>query len=216
LFLPGYALVRLVFTRREIGSTETVLLSVGLSMAIGAISGLLLHIMPWGLQAGSLAVWLGGLSLVFLGLAWLRWKRQEKVLPSLQGFRLRVRDGLFLAAAAGVLGLGLLMIRQPAPAQSFQGYTLLWAHPDEQGRQGAFKVVVRSQEFTPVEYHLQIESGGRKLAAYPVIELQPGQSWELDVYFSRGHFRDRPVEVSLYRLDDPTNIYRRVVLWVEK
>jgi hypothetical protein len=215
LFLPGYALVRLVFARREIGSMETVLLGVGLSMSISALSGLLLHLTPWGVQVGSLATWLGGLSLVFLGLAWLRRIRLQNTLPRTQRFRLRVRDGLFLAATAGVLWMGVSIIRQPAPAQSFQGYTLVWALPYEQGGPGAFKVVVRSQEFTPVEYHLRIESGGRVLAAYPVIELQPGESWEQVEYFSRTQSGDRPVEVSLYRLDDPNNIYRRVVLWVE-
>ncbi|HJW91744.1 MAG TPA: DUF1616 domain-containing protein [Anaerolineales bacterium] len=216
LFLPGYALVRLVFARREAGLAESLLLSAGLSLAVGALSGLVLTWTPWGVQAGSLAAVFGGLSLAALLLAWLRRERKPVTRPQGEQFRLRAMDSLLLAGVIGVLATGVLIARQPTQAQAFQGYTLLWAVPYQPGGPGFFQVGIRSQEFTPVEYHLRIEVGGRVVAAYPVFQLQPGETWEQVEIFPSAQSGDRPVEVSLYRVDDPAKVYRRVLLWIEE
>ena len=54
LFVPGFALTLILFERDQLGTPERILLSVGLSIAITALLGLLLHWTPWGLRTTSL------------------------------------------------------------------------------------------------------------------------------------------------------------------
>lgn len=66
LFIPGNALVQLAFARRYIGHSEQIVLSVGLSMAIVSLVGLLLKYSPLGLTAGSAVICIGVLSIALL------------------------------------------------------------------------------------------------------------------------------------------------------
>jgi Protein of unknown function (DUF1616) len=56
LFLPGNALVQLLFAHRNMEQTEQIVLSVALSMAIVSIIGLILKYMPLGLTVQSVAI----------------------------------------------------------------------------------------------------------------------------------------------------------------
>ena len=47
LFVPGFALTIILFERDQLGTPERILLSVGLSIAITALVGLLLNWTPW-------------------------------------------------------------------------------------------------------------------------------------------------------------------------
>lgn len=50
LFLPGFSLVKALFPKKELDSAERVALSLGLSLAIVPIFGLLLNYTPWGIR----------------------------------------------------------------------------------------------------------------------------------------------------------------------
>lgn len=71
LFLPGFSLVKALFPTDEIGGIERVALSIGMSLALVPMVGLLLNYTPWGIRAAPVA--LGLLALVavlsFIGLA---------------------------------------------------------------------------------------------------------------------------------------------------
>src|SRR5215211_7765462 len=55
LFLPGFALTVILFKRERVGIPERLLLSLGLSVALTALIGLILNWTPWGLQPTILA-----------------------------------------------------------------------------------------------------------------------------------------------------------------
>ena len=50
LFLPGFSLVKALFPKKELDNVERIALSLGLSLAIVPIFGLLLNYTPWGIR----------------------------------------------------------------------------------------------------------------------------------------------------------------------
>lgn len=67
LYLPGYALLRFFFgIRAEMDSLESFALSVGLSLALVPLMGLLLNYLPWGIRLGSIVASLSLLTLTFM------------------------------------------------------------------------------------------------------------------------------------------------------
>lgn len=70
LFLPGFSLVELLYSKRkELDDLTRVALSIGLSLAIVPLTGLVLNYTPWGIRLIPVAVSLVGLTIIFLTLA---------------------------------------------------------------------------------------------------------------------------------------------------
>jgi len=72
LFLPGYSLIRALFSGKELDSIERFALSVGLSLALVPMAGLLLNYTPWGIRTTPVTLSLLGLTLVFASAAVIR------------------------------------------------------------------------------------------------------------------------------------------------
>jgi hypothetical protein len=72
LFLPGYSLIRALFGSRELDNIERFALSVGLSLALVPMAGLLLNYTPWGIRTEPVTLSLLGLTLVFSSVAVVR------------------------------------------------------------------------------------------------------------------------------------------------
>jgi hypothetical protein len=56
LFLPGYTLIKTLFPTREIDSIERTALSIGMSLALVPLVGLLLNYTPWGIRLTPIAL----------------------------------------------------------------------------------------------------------------------------------------------------------------
>jgi len=79
LFLPGYVTVQALFTgRRELDDIERFALSVGLSLAITPLMGLLLNYTPWGIRLDPIAI---SLSIFTLGMAIIATIRKYSLIP---------------------------------------------------------------------------------------------------------------------------------------
>lgn len=50
LFLPGYSLIKTLFPTKEIDNIERTALSIGMSLALVPLVGLLLNYTPWGIK----------------------------------------------------------------------------------------------------------------------------------------------------------------------
>src|SRR5690348_6500277 len=73
LVLPGYMLTAALYHKRSLDASHRLLLTLGLSLAIDILSGLILNVLPAGLQATSWVTLLGLLTVVFsLLVAYLR------------------------------------------------------------------------------------------------------------------------------------------------
>jgi hypothetical protein len=89
LGLPGFTLIKALFpSKKEMDSIERVALSIGLSLAIVPIVGLLLNYTPWGIRLTPITLSLLALTITFATAALLREhqtkKREAEKFPNLK------------------------------------------------------------------------------------------------------------------------------------
>jgi len=72
LFLPGYSLIKALFPTRELDNIERTALSIGMSLALVPITGLLLNYTPWGIRVTPVTLSLLALTTVFATAAIIR------------------------------------------------------------------------------------------------------------------------------------------------
>jgi|SRR5271163_291306 len=72
LFLPGYSLIELLYPKKELDELTRFALSIGLSLAVVPLVGLVLNYTPFGVRLLPVAFSLSGLTLVFLVVALTR------------------------------------------------------------------------------------------------------------------------------------------------
>ena len=81
LFLPGYCLIKALFSSKELDNIERFALSVGLSLALVPLVGLLLNYTPWGIRTTPVTLGLLALTLVFASAAVIRdYGAQKKII----------------------------------------------------------------------------------------------------------------------------------------
>jgi uncharacterized membrane protein len=66
LFLPGYSLIEALYPKRELDDLTRLALSIGLSLALVPLAGLVLNYTPFGIRLLPVALSLAGLTVVFL------------------------------------------------------------------------------------------------------------------------------------------------------
>lgn len=211
LFLPGFVLTLILFPREGLGISERLLLSVGVSVAFTALSGLLLNLMPWGLQASSL--WFVLLVTVALELTVMFFARRTwwtDAVTSSAGFNFNTRQWVLMALAALLTVMAVRVARTPTPQQGLNGYTMLWIQAADVPN--AVHVSVKSDEFDTTRYQVKYQFNGT-VREGSTFKLQPGETWERIVPLPAGVSAGNSFNVLLYRLDSPDQVYRRVIWW---
>jgi len=72
LFLPGYSLIKALFPEKELDNIERVALSIGMSLALVPITGLILNYTPWGIRTTPVTLSLLCLTIIFATAAVIR------------------------------------------------------------------------------------------------------------------------------------------------
>ena len=215
LFLPGYAIAAALFPPRSLGVPERLLFSLGLSVIATALTGLALNVTPWGLQTNTWAIALAAIVLLAGIIAWRRRGQDATIttVPVDTRFKLRLRDGLLLVLALLVTGTAIGLTRLPVTPDGVTGYTSLWMIPTNPGNSNDFRLGLNSSEFTETRYRLQVSVGEQVVQAWPELSLKPGEAWETTIGLRSDQAGSETIVADLYRLDDPTTIYRHVKLW---
>src|SRR5437879_4588786 len=218
LVLPGYALISAIFPRRSLGVPERLVFSLGLSMVIVILGGLVLNWTSFGLHASSWAVLLACITLGASAVALIRRRGQSISTSGWLGvgdIGLTFRQGLLLGLAVLIVcGAGVVSIigaeQQPHP------FTQLWIlPPDGTSPKDSVQLGVSNMELTAMEYHLDVNVDHKVVKEWPSISLKPNEKWETMLILpSTGHAGTVRVEALLYRANVPRTIYRNVVLWL--
>jgi uncharacterized membrane protein len=79
VFLPGYALIKLLFPEKELDNIERIALSIALSLALVPMIGLILNYTPWGIRAVPLILSLLALTIILATAAIIR-ENQTKII----------------------------------------------------------------------------------------------------------------------------------------
>lgn len=72
LLLPGYSLIKALFPTKELDDIERLALSIGMSLALVPITGLLLNYTPWGIRTTPITLSLLALTITFATAAVVR------------------------------------------------------------------------------------------------------------------------------------------------
>jgi len=72
LWLPGYTFIKALFPQKELDNIERVALSIGMSLALVPIIGLLLNYTPWGIRLTPITISLLALTFTFATAAIIR------------------------------------------------------------------------------------------------------------------------------------------------
>ncbi len=215
LILPGYALTAAFFPARSLDIPEYVLFSLGLSLAVTAVAGLALHMLGLSLQANTWAITLTAITVVACLIGMWRRRRPVAATPARVPVRPGLREALFFGLAIVVIGAALYLTRLPTPPTNVSGYTQLWLIPASDGNPSSLRVGVDSKEFATTSYRLQVTVNGRVVNEWPDLQLAPGGSWQFPIELQANQPAFTLVEAALYRLDDPTTVYRQVRLHME-
>jgi hypothetical protein len=78
LLLPGYSLIKALFPTKELDNIERIGLSIGMSLALVPITGLLLNYTPWGIRTTPITLSLLALTITLATTALIR-EHQTKI-----------------------------------------------------------------------------------------------------------------------------------------
>jgi Protein of unknown function (DUF1616) len=197
LFLPGYAFQSALLPRLVIPAVERLLLSLGISIVLAVVIGLVMGTTSIGLTVSSWAAVLVAFTLVSVIVAWVRRTRAGIV-----GVRPRVAQ-MPLRAAALLLISGLIVAdvvlgarltatdaQAPAPVQ-------LWLIPLDAEHSQA-RLGMRAGP-DGGHYRIDLSSAGQTIQEYGM-DLVPQQTWETVVVFPP-EIRNQPIVARLYEGD---------------
>ena len=225
--LPGYALVKALFPRNNLEFAERVALTLGLSLAIAALGGLVLYWLPWELQTRSWTIFLGSITFFASIIALLRHQHLKEPPPSFikVNVSLTVNDGLLLILACIGVAIAFLLAYRGEVIQNNSGFTQLWILPDEEADSSVL-VGINNHEAEVIQYRLLIKANGEVVEEIPLIDLKSEEAWVNSFTLPEGA---DSVTAQLYRLYEPADIcngnnppdicqrndevYREVVLW---
>ncbi len=207
--LPGVSLLSAWFSSRLVKAPDNILLTISLSLAITAIGGLVLNVLPLGLQLQSWALWLGGVTVINALVALLRDVRdieQPLTISREATFRLP-QIALIVLAVALVFGAIAIArtgdINQPRP-----GFTQLWMLPTDTAN--TLQLGVQNEEGKPMHYWLIVQQGGVPIQDGYDIQVGAGEKWEAALEVPS--VSTAPVEADLYLAEAPDALYRSVTL----
>ena len=213
LFLPGYGFTAVLFPRRALDIPARLLLSVGLSLAMTALSGLILHLTPLGISLQNpLAILLIGGPATFGIYSLVKDALRIDSTTAHTRVGINSRQLLLLMSAALITATAVTLARTPTSSKNLVGYTLFWVQPGN--APDRLELGVRSEEFRTTKFQVRFEIKDVTHDG-PIFELTPGQTWEYSLDLKGEDLTGQPVTVLLYRLDKPNEVYRRVVWWYE-
>jgi uncharacterized membrane protein len=235
LFFPGYALISALFPRRgRITSVERVALSLGASIAVVPLIGLVLNYTPWGLMLEPI---LYSIVIFMFAMSVIAWFRRRKLLDEerfniefqlriprlgigMPGMALSIILVLVILAALGMLGYFMVT---PKVGQRFTEFYILGSggkttdYPTELavGEKGSVIVAIVNREYETVLYELNVRIDGIENNEVEGITLKHGEKWEGKVSFTATRAGSgQKVEFLLHKGAD-AEPYQRLHLWID-
>lgn len=242
--VPGYTITAALFHRRSLDTSYRLLLSLGISISIVIMGGLLLNALPLGLRPSSWSLFLACLTLVFAALvAYLRRKTEQ---PSSSASRLtplpgiaptphveptpravsvsrkistRLQAWLVCALALLVVAFSLVFSSSSVAQQPHAGFTQFWLLPSNHPGAGcAVQLGIQSDEAITETYRVAMTANGAAINTWPSIQLAPHQQWNQSVSIHSIQPGPLSIEARLSLVKTPDVIYREVhiTIYVKK
>ena len=245
LFLPGYALTGAIFpAKKDIEGIERAVISLGLSIAIVPIMGLVLNYTIWGIQEITLLTSLSIFILLMCAIAYHRRSllpEEEAFEVPFKAFFLRMKteimkkpeskiDRVFavilvLSTLASVVGLAHI-IGNPKEREHFTEFYILGANKTADGypadlilgKNGMVIVGIVNHEYRPVDYTMELRLENQSLPLpkdQKQISLAHNMSWIEPVTFTKPFKgNNMKLEFLLFNETEKQTPYRNLHIWI--
>ncbi len=235
LFFPGYALIAALYPRHDdLDGIERLALSLGLSLAVVPLIGLVLNYTPWGIRLVPIVV---SLTLFVAVCALIAATKRRQLVP-VERFPADVRPllqvlgrlpwravGVAVALIAIVLLLGFRfgVLGGTRIGEAFTEFYVLGPGGKTEGyprrliagEPAEVILGVINHEGHDAQYAIQVKAGDDLLQTVGPIRLDADQKWEGRVIFAPRHPSTRAkVEFFLFK-DSSSTPYRNLHLWLE-
>jgi len=234
LFFPGYTLTAALFPKRDaLESTERVAFSLGLSIAVVPLMGLILNFTPWGIRLYPIVI---SLSIFIVAVSVVTWYRRYK-LPLAERFNVslnlnlapwmgqslaeKIVSSILVLTLLGAIGAVGYAIATPKAGERLSEFYILGQedkaedYPKEVvvGEEVRVIVGIANREGKTVSYHVEITIDGVKTNEIGPIVLGHGESWKEEVSFKLFKLGKRQkVEFVLYK---ERELHSRLHLWID-
>lgn len=238
LFLPGYALIALLFPKKDdLDTIERLALSFGLSIAITPLVGLILNYTPYGIRLDPILVSLTGVTVVLCLFAFLRRRRipeDNRFLVDFGGFFMGITEIFQGESKTGkILSVILIIciilaifstvyiIIKPKEGENFTEFYILGPNGKASdyptnlttNQEGKVIIGIVNHENNQTSYRLVVTSNN-SVVLEQTVKLENGEKIEIPFNFTAGDPGDKKMEFLLYKLPDTNNIYRSLHLWI--
>jgi uncharacterized membrane protein len=235
LFLPGYAVMSAALPSSSLDRLERLTMSLGLSIALTILGGLVVNLLPAGLGTQSWSILLtlvviGGSNVAMLRRARLQAAtgqelRLSPAMPVGAGAR-RLQRSLQLPAVSRrwrALGLCLALLvmtgaiifsRESAMHQPYPGFTQLWVLPVQASNgQPGVELGIVNDETSTMSYTLVVKRDQETIRRITGIALPRRGTWEATMLIVRGS-EQTFIEGDLYVAGRASSVYRSVKVWI--
>lgn len=234
LFFPGYTLIAALYPRRDdLDGIERLALSLGLSLAVVPLIGLVLNYTPWGIRLTPIVA---GLSLFIAGCSLAAARRRRDLHPgerftadaTVVVAALRRLPWRAIAASAAVVALVLFLgfrfgvLGGSRIGETFTEFYVLGPGGKAEGyprrvfvgEKAEVILGVVNHEAREARYTVQIKAGEDLLSTLGPIALAHEQKWEERVAFSARRAGERVKVEFLLQIDGNAAPYRSLHLWL--
>lgn len=239
LFFPGYTLISALFPAKgKLDGMERLALSLGLSLALVPLIGLILNFLPWGITFTPILLAVFGF--IFI-MSLFTFYRRAKLLPeerfttSFRAFLTYISEGwarrgrldriltvVLSAAILGTIGTIVYAVQSPRASEKFTEFYILGPegkadnYPRDVILSLSSQVIVGiiNHEGETVNYTIGLAIDGQDLEIVGPVSLNPEAKWEQQVSFNATKLGDnQTVQFQLYRGDNVT-AYRSLHLFL--
>jgi uncharacterized membrane protein len=236
LFSPGLTLMLALFPKRgQISGVERLAFSLGLSIALVPLFGLILNYTPWGITLDSILYIVGFFIFIMSVIAWLRSRRlPDGKKPRIEIHFDRPPTGtdvldkilfiILVVAVFGVFGTVGYLISRPEPGKGFTEFYLLGQegkladYPEQlmAGETAKIVIGIANHEGETLVYSVKIRIDGHETAVTQPVLLGENEKWEGEVDFMPEVAGDnQKVEFLLYKGDEIEPSIIPLHLWIE-
>lgn len=227
--VPGYAWLAAVGGGSELTGLWRTILSIGASISLDIICGLLLNLTPWGLSTDAWLIALGLLALlgsVIEAARLLRlrpFQRPAATGPSLLRAAMQApvrHKALAVVAVILLVAAGVVANMSAGIPEATNEVVQFWMIPVSQQPASASPANVQERVtigihaiggVAPTHYLVVVKADGNTISATGPITMRPGSTWQSTLGLQLPP--NTLVEADLYRTDTPDQVFRSVWVW---
>jgi len=228
-------MVALYPRRAGMGGIERIALSLGLSIAVVSVTGLILNYTPWGIRLESILYSTASFILIMSVIAWFRQKGLAESERFGTEFQLKIPNLgtgrwdkalsiILVLAILGALGMISYVIATPKVGERFTEFYILGQEGNDRsypsqlvvGKEAEVVVGIVNNEYETVTYRVEVVLDGVKNNEVEGITLEHDEKWEEIVSFTPDRLGDdQKVEFLLYKDEEAQPYLEPLRLWLD-